>query len=839
MKRSFKTIALYLLLFAAVLIGTVWSAARTESAGARSVMLDSATFPVLFAEWNGRTVNPMRGHAEPMQAAYMHDVITPIPEDRQLRLPLRTYGAQVSGASYQVWSDGLDRLVEEGSARMAVEESGTVLTLPLQNLYETGNVYQLIVTLRADGRDLTYYSRLRCAPGTHDEEMFAFARDFSDRTFSEERAQGLIPYLETSSAADPQTLGNVNIHSTLAQITWGGLAPEKNADEQILLTELNDTYATYVFLYTVTSSDAQAGETSYRVRETYTIRWSDVRCYVMNFARTMEEIWQPGRDSAAATALDLGIRPEGSLSALASDNGQYVYLTEGGRLWCYDKKGAQLVSVFSFLDPEDDGLRTDCGLHDIRPVSVRDDGSCSFLVCGYFPRGPHEGQTGIGVYEYDRDGRELEEVWFLSSALPSDVLRCSLDQFCYAGEDNLLCFLQGDTVCSVDFTAGELSPVVSGAAGAHLVSGANGSLAWTPSADASHVTVLHLSDGSSFTVQAPDGCRVRALGFLGEDAVCGIARDELVPDDPSAPYAFPMHELRIYSKTGEQLSIYDPAGVYVTGAEVVGNRINLTRVIRREDGTWTDAAADTLIRNDPADAAAADPLTSRQDSARRKVWQVTISDSGQIRSFSTSAARRFSYHEENTLAIPQDGRTDPYVYAYAEGRLTSRYTRIAEAVASITAQMGTVTDSAGRTVWTRMPRDAQHEIRFTELPTAASDEEAWAACLQMMILRAGGSGNGRDLLAQYGTPWAALNAGMNGRALDLTGLTVSQLIASPLPQDRPVLTLLPNGHPVLVCGFDAFNVTVYDPQEGRSYKMGQDSALAAFSERGRYFLSTY
>ena len=120
---------------------------------------------------------------------------------------------------------------------------------------------------------------------------------------------------------------------------------------------------------------------------------------------------------------------------------------------------------------------------------------------------------------------------------------------------------------------------------------------------------------------------------------------------------------------------------------------------------------------------------------------------------------------------------------------------------------------------------------------AAGSEDALRACLQMMIDLGGGRGKASELLTQTSDACEVLNLAMEHRAVDIRGLTISQLTSSFLAGGTPVLALLDDGTPVLIVGYDAFNLVLYHPVLGKTYKIGQETAASVFAVKGNVFIS--
>lgn len=837
MKTFRKKLFYGLLLFAAVLILTVVWDSRGAGSGFAGGSLAPATLPVLRAQYRGEWISPLYAAARELEPETVHGAVLPLPEDRRAVFSVSYAGAD--DASYEVWSSGCDRLIEKGDAMLMIDGVRQTLTCPLQNLYENGREYVLVLHVRTGGRTVHYYTRLRAGEGTHEEEMLSFARSFSDRTFDKEEAQALIPYLETRPTADTQTLDTVDIHSSFSQITWGDLAPIKSSETELTIAEMGDAYATYVLEYSVLTRTVT--ERSYRVRETATIRWSEVRCYIMEWSRTMEAELVPQQVYAGGTYLDLGIRPAEGCEAFTGEGGNYLYFTESGNLWRYDKKGSQLTNIFSFVSSGDSDLRETHDAHSVRIVAADADGNAEFVVYGYMNRGPHEGETGLAYYAFRESGREVEELFYIPSSRPYEVMKAELGKFFYVGENRVLYWLYRGGIYAVDHAGGEITAIAEGLTDSQMaVRSDAGAVAWengTTPYNATQITVLYLRAGTSRIVEAAPGEYVKALGFLGDDFVCGCARASDVSGEARSLYPFPMYELRITDAEGTEVGSYRQPGAWVTGSSVSLDRITLQRAGRADDGSWTALSDDALVRTDAsAPAEASSPLGTAQDKTRLRIRTLTIVREGSVKSISFSAFRRYIYREDGELRPQQTDAPDNRFYGYARGKLQVISSRIDGAVRAVTTDMGIVTDGSGRRVWGRVGRPAELEISLADQPKAETREEALAACLHLMILSGGGTGTARDLLREHPDLYDALSAAMPGRALDLTGLTVPQLIACQLPQKCPVAAFLSDGTPVLIVGYDAFNVTLYSPLEGRRYKMGQETAGREFAAGGSVFI---
>ena len=73
------------------------------------------------------------------------------------------------------------------------------------------------------------------------------------------------------------------------------------------------------------------------------------------------------------------------------------------------------MNIFSFRDGTDESGRSDYDQHNVQILDVADDGTVEFLVYGYMNRGNHEGNQGLGLYSYSKDGAVTERFFADSS----------------------------------------------------------------------------------------------------------------------------------------------------------------------------------------------------------------------------------------------------------------------------------------------------------------------------------------------------------------------------------------------------------------------------------------
>lgn len=91
-----------------------------------------------------------------------------------------------------------------------------------------------------------------------------------------------------------------------------------------------------------------------------------------------------------------------------------------------------------------------------------------------------------------------------------------------------------------------------------------------------NITVMNLESGETQRFAADDGQKIRALGFINEDFVYGMANDSDILKDISGNEVFAMHTVRIVSIDGTVKKEYHQDGYYVTGVSISDGLLSWT-----------------------------------------------------------------------------------------------------------------------------------------------------------------------------------------------------------------------------------------------------------------------
>ena len=121
--------------------------------------------------------------------------------------------------------------------------------------------------------------------------------------------------------------------------------------------------------------------------------------YLLNFERTMNQIFSGENDFLYENYLQLGIRSR-EVEYQQNEAGTITCFVQEGDLWSYNQASGRLAEVFSFRGHEGIDARENYMQHDIRILNIDEAGDIDYVVYGYMNRGVHEGEMGISFLHY-------------------------------------------------------------------------------------------------------------------------------------------------------------------------------------------------------------------------------------------------------------------------------------------------------------------------------------------------------------------------------------------------------------------------------------------------------
>lgn len=841
-----KKILIKAAVFVAVFLVSLIVVGRFMNRGHDNITMEmaEAVFPVIVMERNGLDYNELHGYAHTMNTAFQRDVVTVLGENRDTSFTVETFGTGVEGISMEVRSVDGSRLIEEGPIADYTEYGGTISArVALKDLIEKDTEYMLalILTLE-DEREIYYYTRVIWSDSLFVDEKLAFVADFHERLYDRERAKELTRYLETNAQLqDNRSFHYVNIHSSFRQITWGDLAVTEETEPRIQLKEIAGQTATLLVDYVVSSSEGKS-KVFYQTQEYYQIRYTPDRIYLLDYERNMTQIPEPDRMYANDKIL-LGITGT-DIPIWESGDGNILVFQVADRLFCYHAGNNRLTSIFSFYDEKHADIRTLYANHAIKILDVDEGGNVQFVVYGYMNRGRHEGEVGIQLYSYDSSLNTIEEIVYIPVRVSYAVLDAEMQQLLHLNRNQKLYLTLDSKVYCIDLEERNYSVLVDAAwDGAIQVSDNHKilvSLNGENQADSYHctgITIHNLNSESRQVITVASDETIRPLGFMGEDIIYGVARQEDIIEENSGRVFFPMYKVCICNADGRLLKEYEQPGMYVTGCTVEDNQITLERWTKSENGVYTESTKDQIMNNEEEETGVNAIVTANIDIYESYV-QIQTKKEIDSKTIQLLNPREVVFEGGRELQLPVSDSDERY-FVYSPYGVSGIFHSPATAVSEAYPLFGRVVDGDGNCVWLRGNRVARNQIMAIRETSAAEGQSSLAVCLDTILKFEGISSNSAYQLKQGKTVKEILEDNLeNTRALDLTGCSLDSILYY-VNQDIPVLVLLKNGEAVLVTGFNDRQVVILEPSRSRDtlYKMSMTDAAEWFTENGNSFMT--
>ena len=837
-KKLIKPLVLFAVFVIAIVVSSILTNASNED---MTTSMAEATLPTITLHYNETPINKLHGYVRAMDASKMRGTLTPIGKERDLSVTIDSYGTEIEKISYEIRSLDGSRLMADGeSSDFTIEGNRYGTSLHLKNILTEGEEYMLILSLAAEQRDIYYYTRLMQTQESATAECLSFVQEFHDYTFRDDAADFIPTYMDPATG-DTTTLAYVDLGCTLKQITWADFDGSVMGDPVIRFWEINASYQVLTMTYVMTTIGDEGDIEFYNVEEYYRLRRAETRIYVLNFERTLHQIFR-GENHFVSDAYNilLGIRdPE--VEYQTTDAGSIICFVQEGELWCYHVSDHTLVQVFSFLSPEGIGERENWDGHKIRIIRMDEAGSVDFSVCGYMNRGEHEGEVGLGLYHYDGIAHTVEEEAFWPTTESEEILSAKTGQLVYENEQGITYLMLQGTVYVIDMDTLALKPLTEGLRdGSYAVSASNRFFAWVDAGEENSSDTIHLMDfrtGNKWDISDGEGTYLRPLGFLEEDFIYGAADRQSVAVNSAGNTDFPMDYIRILgmSDTGyELLKEYAKPNRYIEDIEVEKAAITV-HLLSRENGQFSSAGIDSIMNKE---AEKEERVMIKTIVTEEKETQIVLSQSATLSASKVKLITPKSVlnEQDRTLAIPTDSDGEQY-YAYAKGDVLIATDSAAAAIQTANGANGVVIDSGQNYIWKRA-RGASVSPLTAEPSEADKNASPIAQCISAMLSAGGYHVSVSELLENAMTPREVLmnSLGEDGSIVDLSGCSVDETLYY-ISNGIPVFALTGANDAVLLVGYDSENVTYFDPKNNTKATKSFEEADAWFSNLGGVYFS--
>lgn len=835
-----KNVLTRVVVLSVVFFATIFLVNRWHNAGMDEVTaeMDQPTLPLVYMLAEEEEINCLHGYTSSIDVALFHDSITPIGMDQTVRFRIEDVGMDMEAVAYEVRTVDGGSLIENGSVDDLEKNSGsfyatTKLRMNLTELQE----YTFVAILKLkDGREVKYYTRLIPSDDLHTKRFLQFVKDFHEATFDKESNSAISKYIEPNDSGENENLSHIDIHSNYETVTWANLSMMRISQMIPTIKEIDSQNAVIELKYVAISGDVENAQ-YYNVSEVYRVRYVDsTTIYLMDYDRKVESIFDRFNVNTVKNWFFFGVADIDKFQYRISDENEKVAFVKEGQLWYYDYSNTTITKVFAFWQDTPTDIRTAYDQHGINIVKLDDDGNIIFTVYGYMNRGQHEGENGIAVYRFLAETSKLEEVLFITCDEPYEILKEDASKLTYLNEQNEFFYLLGNNVMKIDLETQESSYVIHAIPKEYLAVSDSEFLLAYPNAsvdrDSSQLTILNLETYEEHIIDAGAGQRIKALGFIENDLVYGLADETDVVLNTDGSTVFPMHTLKITTLENEVVKEYAKTGTYVMEARTVNQVIYLNRATK-SGGNYVEAP-DDFITFKKEDVNSVQVSYQYTYDGYNQLYMI-FPNYMYVTSIPQLIITKEVINDENKTIAVDSGEKSGRYYVYAQGEMQGSYSSPRGAILEANQVSGRAIDSNGNCIWKISGlleyAEVTEGLQETKCDTPS---DSLQECIEMILLYEGAaipetmdmSGNPDDVLKRY----------LGKTGVNLVGCDVDNALFY-LCQGAPVIAKLDEETYVLIISYNTATIRYYDPVSGEEHRLERYLIEEMFGEQGNQFFT--
>ena len=811
MKNFFKRFLVLLVVFILGVAGTAFLM-NNETTDDRSDMND-AVLPEVMVQFGDVLTNRMYGYRQPMEADFVRDSVTPLDTTKKLTLVVNPYDTKVRNLSYEIRTSDGSKVMEnrtiksldtgsDGYLRTEIEISSGLLM---------NQEYSLQITLSTNHGDAYYYTRVVSRSATYTEQYAKFADDFVQMSLDKTQADNLAAYLETSDSASSRNFAGLNINSPLADISWGNLNPQLSKAGIPVIKDINETTASISIEYEISAQNENGNTEYYLVTDFYRMRYDETRIRLLDFKRSASEVFDPSLSVISNSGLLLGVRSK-DVDYLTNEDGSVTAFTQNGDIWSYVPDTGKFVEIFTFRKDTESDFRDARVEHDIKLLSVENNGDVDFMVYGYMNRGAHEGYSGVGIYHYNNDQGAIEEQVFIPCTESFEFLQEDLGTLSYVNQSGQLFIMIAGNLYQINIDENTYEVLAD-----HIdsddfgVSVTNAHAAWkSESGDyAGQIEFIDFDTMERRRIVPEASQKLDLLGFMNEDLIYGIVLDGDTLPNATGYMIDGITTFRIEGFDGTVKKEYHQDGLYVAGV-TVGTTLMEFTLVQKSGDIYKGVKKDNIMNNSTA---ATDKTSVEKTSSSRQgvIVRLTSEDSPSSEEPLILYAKVRNAGEKVVDIQVDKSSVEEVYYVYAGGGLDSVWTDPAKAVQRADKQTGVVLNRAQQYVWERGNMKTQITLNTTDIP-----EIIRTASLDVQNLQNG--------------------LGDSAKVIDLTGCSLENVLYEVSAQ-RAVIARTGSDSSVVIVGYDQYNTYLLDPSTGEVKPYGMNDSTALFKNAGNMFIT--
>lgn len=805
-----------------------------------TTVMEDATFPLVTIRTHGEIINLLHGYSSNLDANSIRDALTPIGEDGSFELLINQADYDIKKLNFEVREFLGNELIEKGSVSVFQEDNGSkVAKINIGSNLENGKEYAVKITLiTSESRKMYYYHSIKKYEESYISEKLDFVMGFHEATKDKESIKEYSQNLEPDSKKDNTTLTHVNINSSIDLISWGNLNPEFVTDVIPTIVENYPDIASVVLEYIVSANVSGIPEL-YRVKEYYRIRYSPDRMFLLNYERRMESVFDMALTSISKSQLKIGITSNLDLPHLYSPDKEKLVFVRNRELYFYNLENNEVVRIFSFRQDKTDYIRDMYDQHDIRILNMDAEGNVDFMVYGYMNRGQYEGRVAVVLYEYIRNEQRIEEKVYIPIDEPYQTLKENIGEFSYVNSLDVFYFHIYDNIYTYDLITRQITEIAGNVDRDDVVTFyEKGYVAWQESSnpeEANSIKIMDLETGDIQLISTEDGYKIMLLDKIDSNLICGYVDEKDITTLIDGHIIVPMKNVEIVTTERKILKTYDKKGFYITGVEVKDNIIELykSQKIVINGRTYFQDTSNDYIMNQIVEKTPFLRVEPRITEAALTEYYIQLPTSFVMEEEPTVLTTvNTVISQDPTLRLPKE-KKEVY-YAFVMGELEGAYNEAADAIAIADDGVGVVRSSLNHLVWERGV-NANRSI-IDGFNNVNNTQDSMENCIKMLVDYTGKNIDNESFDLMNVSAIEILDQYMSEDPIRLTGASLNQVLYF-VSHKRPVIAMTNRTDAVLIYGYDANNIYIADPKQGKTIKMGIQDGQVLFEEGGNIYIS--
>lgn len=583
MKQNMKKRIVVVITIIAVIIVAVAAAMvfQKKQSDDKRVNKESKTstkaVPEIHVQYGEENIGKIEGYTMDMEESHMRDMIIPITQNHTVSMKINLRGNKLKTISYELKDLKEGKLIDNGDIKKWNQKKGAAsITYEASTIMEERKEYFLKFTIATDKHEkINYYTRAMLMNEEVVPKQIAFAKKFSDDTFSEEKGVKLAAYLEPDSRYASDSLGQVTIRSSIGMLIWKTLRPERTTKIDVSIKDIcvkdSGQAGTYTLTYDMKATNAQKKEEKYHVAETITVWSFQGKTYILAYNREINQVWECNENNVGNGFIDLGIQKQSEIHHVESENGQFVAYEINGDVYVMDILSKAIRPAFQLKAKNTETLYKTKA----RVMKVNDNGDLDYMVYGYSPSDIHTGKNGISVMHYNWKDTVSEERVFIPCTEPAQILREEMSELCHEGDGTIYIMLS-NTIYFANLKTKEWGTLIENIEdGSCVVNGAGDIIAYNTNGTrygSDSITIVDLSNGKKQEIKE-DGKKITVCGYIGDNLVYGMADTSM-----NKKYSrFPMKVLVIVDKDLKVVKTYQQRGVTLSDVEITESVISFQR----------------------------------------------------------------------------------------------------------------------------------------------------------------------------------------------------------------------------------------------------------------------